>query len=197
VVILNPVSVNPPEAGDRMSAREKPGNWLRLFLKSSGAEVRFICVFSAMLLAFNLLYFLFADRLLENFILPVLVAKPCASVMNFINPNNGIYVTGNRLRTFGVSFEIIRGCDGIQGFFLIVCALCAYRMPIREKIPGLFLGLVLAYALNIARIVVLFYLYRGHSAYFDFAHQFVGQTITILFLGIFFIFWISRSTEKQ
>jgi exosortase family protein XrtM len=189
--------VNPPEAGDPMSAREKPGNWLRLFLKSSRAEVRFICLFSALLLALNLLYFLFADRLLENFILPVLVARPCAAFMNFINPNNGVYVTGNQLRTFGVSFEIIRGCDGIEGFFLIVCALCAYHMPIREKIPGLLVGLVLAYVLNIGRIVGLFYLYRDHSAYFDFAHQFVGQTITILFLGIFFIFWISRSTGKQ
>ena len=160
VFILNFGSVNLPGTGDYMFPIKESGNALRLFFKFYRTEIRFVCFFLALLLSLNLLYFLYADSLLENFILPVLVAKPCAAVMTFIDPNNTVYVTGNRLSTFYASFEIIRGCDGIESFFLIVSAFCAYNIPMWQKIPGMLLGLILAYVLNIDK--------NGGSAGFNF-----------------------------
>ena len=47
------------------------------------------------------------------------------------------------------------------------------------------------------RIVGLYYLMTYNASLFNFVHLYIGQSITIILVSVFFILWISRSLKKD
>src|SRR5205814_6064911 len=68
----------------------------------------------------------------------------------------------------GVSIEA--GCNGLEAMILLAAAMLAFPAPWRRRFGGIALGGIAIQALNIVRIVSLFYLSRWSAAWFEWAH---------------------------
>ena len=80
------------------------------------------------------------------------------------------------------------------GILLIISAICAANVRLKDKLKGLLCGVTFIYLLNILRIVALYYVMRHYNSAFNFAHYFVGQSVIIVLGCAFFVLWISRNT---
>jgi exosortase family protein XrtM len=160
-------------------------------------EIRFLILFVCLMALLNFVYFLFGGTSVEEFVLAVLTAKPAFAIIQILTPAEQVVLNGTQLTSPQVNFEIVRGCEGMEGMLLMISAMCAYGMPWRDKLKGILLGVPFIYAFNLLRIVGLYYMMRYHLGAFYFAHLFVGQSITIVIVSVFFVLWISRSTKRN
>lgn len=102
-----------------------------------------------------------------------------ASVLNVFGENAKVY--GNAISSSRFSVNIKRGCDALQPTVLFVCAVLASPVALSSKIPGLILGLIFIMAMNLVRVVSLFYIGIYMNSWFEFAHVEVWQSLFIFF----------------
>jgi exosortase/archaeosortase family protein len=80
----------------------------------------------------------------------------------------------------GFAFEISRGCLGLVPAGFLVVSVLATSGSSRAKLVGLALGLPLLMAVNLARLLHLFYLGVRRPDLFDVAHQVVWQGVFVV-----------------
>ena len=170
---------------------------LRLFFSSYRPEIQFSFRFLVILALLNGIYYLFAKTPVEDFILSTLTAKPPALIINFLTPAEKVIVAGTQLTSQHVVFSVVSGCEGMGGILLIISAITAASVRLRDKLIGLLEGVAFIYFLNIFRIVGLYYVMRYWGGFFNFAHYFVGQTIIIILGCAFFVLWISKNINRE
>jgi exosortase family protein XrtM len=160
-------------------------------------EIRFLLLFVFLLALLNFVYFLCGGTSVENFILATITAKPVHAIVMLLTPSEQPVLNGTVLTSAHVNFEIVRGCEGMEGMLLMISAMCAFSIGLADKLKGVLCGIVFIYIFNLLRIVGLYYLMTYYATAFNFAHLFVGQSITIVLVSVFFILWISRSLKKN
>jgi exosortase family protein XrtM len=162
-----------------------------------GREIRFLTIFVLTLALLNFLYFLCGATAVEDFVLSTMTAQPVFAIIKLLTPSEQAVLNGTVLTSPRVYFEIVRGCEGMEGMLLMVSAMCAFSISWSDKLKGIALGLAFIYAFNLLRIVGLYYLMTYNANVFNFVHLFIGQSITIVLVSVFFILWISRSLKKD
>lgn len=177
----------------------KSGNPSNLWFpfQSYRKELRFLILFVCLLALLNFGYFLLGGTAVEDFVLTTLTARPAFTLIKLLTPTEEAVLNGAQLTSPHVNFEIVRGCEGMAGVLLMISAMGAYTMAWRERLKGVLLGIVLIYLFNLLRIVGLYYMMRYHLGGFYFAHLFVGQSVTIVIVSVFFILWISRNSKRD
>lgn len=160
-------------------------------------EIRFLILFVCLLALLNFGYFLFGGTAVEEFVLTTLTAWPAFTIIQFLTPAEQVVLNGTQLASPHVNFEIVRGCEGMAGMLLMISAMGAFSMAWREKLKGILLGVAFIYVFNLLRIAGLYYMMRYYAGTFYFAHLFIGQSITIVIVSVFFILWISRNTKRN
>lgn len=99
---------------------------------------------------------------------------------------------GNVIRStangFGVSIQ--PGCNAVEACIVLAAAILAFPARWREKAIGLALGLVAVQAVNIVRIVSLFYLGQWNLAWFEFAHLYLWQALIMLDVLVVWLLWV-------
>lgn len=166
-------------------------------LQSYKKEIRFLILFVLLLAFLNFVYFLCGGTSVEDFVLSTITAKPVYAVIKFLTPSEQVVLNGALLTSPHVNFEIVRGCEGMEGMLLMISAMSAFGIAWSDKLKGILCGLVFIYVFNLLRITGLYYLMRHYPTAFNFAHLFVGQSITIVLVSVFFILWISRSMKDN
>jgi len=110
-----------------------------------------------------------------------------------------VEATGKVMRSlsngFGVSIE--RGCNGIEATIVLVAAMLAFPAPWKNKIIGILSGFVAVQALNIVRVISLFYLGQWSPKAFEWAHLYVWQALIMLDVLIVFLIWIRLLPREQ
>jgi exosortase H (IPTLxxWG-CTERM-specific) len=101
---------------------------------------------------------------------------------------------------FAVSIE--KGCNGIEATIVLVSAMLAFPAPWKHKIIGILSGFVAVQALNVVRVISLFYLGQWNYTAFEWAHLYVWQALIMLDVLIVFLIWIrllpdSRNTNQD
>jgi exosortase H (IPTLxxWG-CTERM-specific) len=103
-----------------------------------------------------------------------------------------VEATGRVMRSlsngFGVSIE--KGCNGIEATIVLVSAMLAFPSPWKYKIIGILSGFVAVQALNVVRVISLFYLGQWNMTAFEWAHLYVWQALIMLDVLIVFLIWI-------
>ena len=103
-----------------------------------------------------------------------------------------VEATGRVMRSlsngFGVSIE--KGCNGIEATIVLVSAMLAFPSPWKHKIIGILSGFVAVQALNVVRVISLFYLGQWNATAFEWAHLYVWQALIMLDVLIVFLIWI-------
>lgn len=94
----------------------------------------------------------------------------------------------NTVTGFGVSIE--PGCNGIEACIVLAAAIVAFPAGWRHKLRGLAVGLVAVQALNVVRVISLFYLGQWNDTVFRFAHEYLWQALIMLDVLVVWLWWV-------
>ena len=73
---------------------------------------------------------------------------------------------------------------------ILVSAVLAFPAPWKHKAIGIGLGFVAIQALNLVRIISLYYLQRWNSVWFEWFHLYLWQALIILDALVFWLIWL-------
>jgi exosortase H (IPTLxxWG-CTERM-specific) len=96
---------------------------------------------------------------------------------------------------FAVSIEA--GCNGIEATIILLAAVLAFPSTIKQKLWGLAIGFVAIQALNVVRIISLFYIGQWNMTVFEWAHLHIWPALIILDALIFFMIWLRFVTKQK
>jgi exosortase H (IPTLxxWG-CTERM-specific) len=89
---------------------------------------------------------------------------------------------------FAVSIE--RGCNGIEAVIILASAIFAFPAPWKHKLAGFAVGFVAIQALNLVRIISLFYLGQYSHTWFEWFHLYLWQALIILDALVVWLLWL-------
>jgi exosortase H (IPTLxxWG-CTERM-specific) len=89
---------------------------------------------------------------------------------------------------FAVSIE--RGCNGLEAVIILFAALFAFPAPWKHRVVGFLIGFVAIQALNLVRIISLFYIGQWSQLWFDWFHHYLWQALIILDALVVWLIWL-------
>jgi exosortase H (IPTLxxWG-CTERM-specific) len=95
---------------------------------------------------------------------------------------------------FGVA--IMPGCNGVEACIILLAAMFAFPAPWRAKFIGLGIGIVAVQAVNLLRIISLFYLGQWNMQAFEFAHLYLWQALIMLDVLVVWLLWVRYLARK-
>ena len=118
------------------------------------------------------------------------VARMSAGVVHFFDPSVISYgrVLQSASTGFGVSIE--PGCNGIEATIVLVAAMLAFPSSWKMKLWGIGLGFIAVQAVNLIRIVSLFFLGQWNFKVFEFAHLYMWQALIMLDVLVVWLLWM-------
>ncbi|MGD9943790.1 MAG: exosortase H [Burkholderiaceae bacterium] len=125
-----------------------------------------------------------------------LIAKVSAMVMQAFDADvisHGVVIQ-SRQTGFGVSIEA--GCNGVEACIVLIAAVLAFPAPWKSRALALVVGLVAVQALNLVRIISLYYLGKwdlpafGGMSLFEFAHLYLWQALIMLDVLVVWLLWV-------
>jgi exosortase H (IPTLxxWG-CTERM-specific) len=105
-----------------------------------------------------------------------------------LNPKDG----------FGV--KVANGCNAINVTILLWAAILTYPAPWLDRLKGLAVGSLALHAVNLLRIITLFYIGQYDRDWFDFAHYYLWESLIVLDTLVIFWFWatlVRRSLRRR
>jgi exosortase H (IPTLxxWG-CTERM-specific) len=90
----------------------------------------------------------------------------------------------------GFAVQIAPGCDGIEAVIILISAIGAFPSPWKHKFVGIAIGFVAIQALNLVRIISLFYLGQWNQVWFDWFHLYLWQALIVLDALAVWLVWL-------
>jgi exosortase H (IPTLxxWG-CTERM-specific) len=118
------------------------------------------------------------------------LARLSAGLVTLFDPNVAAFgrILQSTRNGFAVSIEA--GCNGVEAALILICAMVAFPAPWKHRLVGMAIGLVAVQALNVVRVVTLFYLGQWSERAFEWAHLYLWQALVMLDVLIVWLFWI-------
>jgi exosortase H (IPTLxxWG-CTERM-specific) len=161
------------------------------FLTANRKPLRFLALF---VLIFAACYLLFGviPRVRLGVINPYteFLAGAVASVVNLFGA--GASANGAQVYSPRYSMDIAMGCDGVEASCLYLAGVLAFPTSWRARLIGLAFGVPLIQAINLARLVGLYYAGMYLPSLAGEIHDYVAQTIVIVLSTAILIFWLER-----
>jgi exosortase H (IPTLxxWG-CTERM-specific) len=118
------------------------------------------------------------------------VARAAAGVLNVLG--EGVHVEGTQIRSADFSVDVENGCNGLETALLLAAAVLAFPASWKARALGLGLGFAGIQAINLVRVVTLFWIGRHQPNLFSAAHTVVWQSVVVLAGVALFLVWASR-----
>ena len=161
------------------------------FLNANRKAFRFLVIFA---LTFGACYFLFGivPGVRLGLIKPYtnFLASAVAAVINLFGA--GATAVGANVGSPRFSIDIAMGCDGMEASSLFTAGVVAFPTSWRARLIGFALGIPLIHAINLARLVGLYYAGVYFPSVVEELHVYVAQTIVILLSTAILIVWLER-----
>ncbi len=90
----------------------------------------------------------------------------------------------------GFAVAIAPGCDGIEAVIILVSAVLAFPSPWLHKLVGILIGFIAIQALNLVRIISLFYMGQYSQVAFDWFHLYLWQALIVLDALAVWLIWL-------
>ena len=103
-----------------------------------------------------------------------------------------VYASGITISGEGFSVRILANCNAIFEIMLFLSAVIAFPALLKEKVVGGVVGVIFIYSLNLLRVVLLFLVGVYSPQFFEGTHIYVAQSIFIVTVAIFWLFWAGR-----
>jgi exosortase H (IPTLxxWG-CTERM-specific) len=91
---------------------------------------------------------------------------------------------------FAVSIE--PGCNGVEALIILFAAIFAFPASLKHKLIGFAIGFVAIQALNLVRIISLFYLGQWNMTWFEWFHLYLWQALIILDALVVWLIWLRK-----
>lgn len=88
------------------------------------------------------------------------------------------------------AIQIANGCSGIEAAILLGAGVMAFPANWRQRAVGWFIGTIAIMALNVVRVISLFYIGQYSMQWFDWAHLYAWDVLIMLDGVIVFFLWI-------
>jgi exosortase H (IPTLxxWG-CTERM-specific) len=152
--------------------------------------LRFVIVFPICLLVLFILELL--QPVQSNVILPFTAGLAHVSVWCIHLFDPGVIAHDNDIlnATTGGGIQIVAGCNGVEAVLILISAVLAFPAPWKHKLVGIALGFVAIQALNLVRIISLFYLHEWNHVWFEWFHLYLWQALIILDALVFWLIWL-------
>ena len=157
--------------------------------------LQFLAGACALFILLQAAYHVVPDEVLLGYLIHHLLVLPAAVLVELFSAD-GVRPILNSLESDGVSLQIIRGCDGTSSMFLLMSAVLAYPAPWRTKLRGVLIGLAWLHAINVIRIVVLYFVAQADLGWFHSIHGFFAPTLIVLLVCLYFFYWLDQTREK-
>lgn len=157
----------------------------------------FVLWFIVIYAVFEFVYLLTPNALLATKIYPLVITDWAEQLINLIAPQEQVIGKDDLLYSSAARLEIVRGCDGAGVAFLLCSAILACRSRLVDTLVGLALGLFLVYCLNLARIVLLYFVVVHNNEWFLPVHTFLAPTLMILISCLYFAWWMTRPGRDE
>ncbi len=134
----------------------------------------------------------------EHVILPFTAVIAKISVFLIELFDNGVISAGKVIRDaqsgFAVSIE--PGCNGVEALIILFAAIFAFPASLKNKLIGFGIGFVAIQALNLVRIISLFYLGQWNMTWFNWFHLYLWQALIILDALVVWLIWLRMLPAK-
>ena len=125
------------------------------------------------------------------------VAKASAAIVHMFDPP--VISQGRVLQSattgFGVSIE--PGCNGIEAAVVLIAAIVAFPSSWKMKLWGIGLGFIAVQAVNLVRVVSLFFLGQWNFKVFEFAHLYMWQALIMLDVLVVWLLWMRYVAKRE
>jgi exosortase H (IPTLxxWG-CTERM-specific) len=152
--------------------------------------LRFILIFLGSLIALFTLELL--QPLQDHVILPFTAAIAQLSVWIMRLFDHSVISQDNAIieAVSGRGILIVAGCNGVEAVLILISAVLAFPAPWKHKLAGIGIGFIAIQALNLVRIISLYYLYLWNRVWFDWFHLYLWQALIILDALVFWLVWL-------
>jgi exosortase H (IPTLxxWG-CTERM-specific) len=126
-------------------------------------------------------------------------ALAAASVWLVSTFDAGVQGQGAIIRNLssGFAVEIQAGCNGIEACITLFAAIVAFPSPWRYRLLGMLLGFFAVQALNLVRVVSLFYLGQWSFRAFEIAHLYLWQALILIDALVVFLVWARHVPREK
>jgi len=159
--------------------------------------IRFFVLFSVLLVGLFTLEIL--QPVEKYVILPFTSMIADVSVWLIQLFDDNVVATANVIRDksngFGVRIE--RGCNGVEALIILFAAIFAFPAPLKNKLLGFAVGFFAIQALNLVRIVSLFYLGQWNQVAFEWFHLYLWQALIILDALVVWLVWLRTLPQAR
>jgi exosortase H (IPTLxxWG-CTERM-specific) len=155
----------------------------------------FVLVFAVLMAAYYAATFI---DVIETRAIPAYMrfnAQASGALLNLLGENAD--VNGSSITSARFSVDIQHGCDAIDPSALFIAAVLAFPAPLRSKLPGVLIGTLVLAAINLIRIVSLFYTGIYFPKAFQTVHVDVWQPVFILLALTFWVAWAWWATRTR
>lgn len=107
-------------------------------------------------------------------------------------------VLRDALGGFAVSIE--SGCNGVEATIVLIAGVLAFPASLRQKLTAILLGFVAIQALNIVRIISLFYLGQWNYTIFEWFHLYLWPIlimVDVLIVFALYLRWLSGPKNES
>jgi len=92
--------------------------------------------------------------------------------------------------TTGFAVSIEAGCNGVEAAIVLIAGIVAFPATIQNKVIAIVAGFFFVQALNIVRIISLFYLGQWNYAVFEWFHLYLWPVLIMLDVLIVFAIYL-------
>ncbi len=133
----------------------------------------------------------------ERVVVEDIILVPTTALINVVTPNDHAQlIAGRVIASPGANLHVIRGCEGIEMFLLLVAGIIAFPASWKLRLRGVVLGSILAYILSVTRLMAMHYILRYSPDAWEALHGLVLPLGPILLMAIFFMRWTAVSTQR-
>ena len=101
-------------------------------------------------------------------------------------------VTGTTVASARFGITVVTACTGLFATGLFLIAVLAYPAGWRSKLIGAVVGVGGIFAVNVIRLVSLYYIGFHLPGFLDSAHQLIWQSLLIVFAVALWLLWAGR-----
>jgi exosortase/archaeosortase family protein len=125
----------------------------------------------------------------ERLVVEDLILKPTARLLDLCWPGDQVTLVGRSFISGATRMNVTRGCEGVEMFLMLGAAILAWPGSFRRRLSGLLVGLVLAYVLSVARLMVLVYTLRHAPRAWESLHGLILPLAPVLIMAWYFFRW--------
>lgn len=180
------ISKNPKKTGDAAPTPVSPRVQPRL--------ARFLWVFPVCVLAgFTVLQAPFARPAVDGF--TAFLVKTSAFLVHLFGGSVAAQQKILRNPATGFQITVEDTCNASNVVILLWSAILAFPATWRQRARGIVAGTLVVHAVNLLRIISLYYLGQYKMDWFDFAHLYVWEGLMMLVTLVVFWSWVQQSRD--